>query len=97
MAQYINLTYTVTQFRQTYDEQGATAYLSQGQLAERTLDEVQVALAPQTQPLRNNFLCTVISLTSLQRTGLKTSLQTMELKYFHLHQIFWSERLMLDL
>jgi hypothetical protein len=34
-------------------------YLPQDQLALPILDEVQVVLAPQTQPLRNNFLCTV--------------------------------------
>jgi len=57
MAQYTNLTFTLTQLRQTYDEQGATAYLSQGQLAERILNEVQVALALERMPsLRNNIL-----------------------------------------
>ena len=57
MAQYTNLTFTLTQLRQTYDEQGAIAYLSQGQLAERILNEVQVALALERMPsLRNNIL-----------------------------------------
>ena len=50
MAQYTNLTFTLTQLRQTYDAQGATSYLSQGQLVERILDEVQVGLALKHSP-----------------------------------------------
>jgi hypothetical protein len=56
-----------------HDEQRATAYLWRGQFARRILDEVQVAVAPQTQPMINNFVCTVISSTYLQTTGLNIS------------------------